>query len=631
MGMPCDGTRVTSTKRSFVVVCVISVFVLFIVLNWGKEIVYWSNGPYTVRPVLENTKPHPSDSSVGANGVGDDLLSDREWSEEERGEGHELRANVSTNNRFMDVNQFGGDYHKSVVPTGVAAVTDVEHTKERPEQSPNVLNDGLLMFVEPAVAMEVSSTKHNTSEMGQDHALHGAIINAILQSNNSVESTSLHVVEPTEEAELRDAEYNKEEMGPNPAHRNASVTSSGAYLGVVSITEQLSANTKNFIQLAYMSKLWNLSIIYPVVTERSQISSIPHSYSRHTLPLGSIFNLTNVSKRLQKCLEMPRGFYFHSLNEALIYSSRDVLVLRFMVSGMSVGIKECSQQSKNTINDVMKTLNYHVEKVSEEARAVHGDGYRFHMWKVICVRASPSIAVSVSKLSSYLKNLVARKRKEYNTGVMVVVPQWRKFKPIRSGYYYYDPHLVYNYTACGIESFPHSDLVVKAAREFYKSLSLLQPCIAVYVRTERLIQTDNKQRGHINRCLQKFRLVLERVKVMFQVSHKNIVLVSDVGPHGSNTLRGSRKAYSIMSRFKSWNIYSAHYDPKSYKDFPQLNVFVASVEKEFLSLSDVLITIGWGGFQESVADHFKARHSADRLFVLCSDTGDHLPNITLNH
>ena len=50
-------------------------------------------------------------------------------------------------------------------------------------------------------------------------------------------------------------------------------------------------------------------------------------------------------------------------------------------------------------------------------------------------------------------------------------------------------------------------------------------------------------------------------------------------------------------------------------NFPQLNVFVASVEKEFLSLSNVLITIGWGGFQASVADHFKARHSAD--WLLC--------------
>ena len=211
---------------------------------------------------------------------------------------------------------------------------------------------------------------------------------------------------------------------------------------------------------------------------------------------------------------------------------------------------------------------------------------------------------------------------------MVVVPEWRKVKKIKSsGYYYYDPNLAYNVTPCDIGSFPHSDMVVKAAEKFFNSMNLSRPLLGVYVRTERMVQMEYAHGGFIDKCLKKFKIVLEQVKKMFNIS--DIALINDAGPHGSNSFSGyaRNKANDIVSKLKSWKMNSYHYDPKSFKDFPQFSVFVASVEKEFLSRSDVVITLGRGGFSHSVADHFRVRSSTDRLFTMCSEAPDHLPNI----
>ena len=172
-------------------------------------------------------------------------------------------------------------------------------------------------------------------------------------------------------------------------------------------------------------------------------------------------------------------------------------------------------------------------------------------------------------------------------------------------------------------------MVLKAAEKFFDSIHLSRPLLGVYIRTERVVEMEYAHTGFIDECLKKFQIVVEQVKKMFNIS--NIALVSDVGPHGSKSLKGRentlRKANDILSKFKSWHINSYHYDPKSFKDFPQLSAFVAFVEKEFLSQSDALIALGKGGFGRSVASHFRVRSSTDRLFTICSEAPDHLPNI----
>ena len=209
------------------------------------------------------------------------------------------------------------------------------------------------------------------------------------------------------------------------------------YLGVVSIGEQLSASTQNFIQLVYMSMLWNLSIIQPVVNELNHFSSIPPSSGKH-IPFGYLFNMTTVAKKVQNCFHKPGDFYFHRLDEALIHSSRDVLVLSFMVSHMTVELEECNDRSESTVKGIIVKLNSHVEKVKDQAREIHGDKYLFRPWKAVCVKVIPKVPFSVSKLNSFLKDLMQRKRNKTKTGVMVVIPYWRKVKNTKSHYYYYD-------------------------------------------------------------------------------------------------------------------------------------------------------------------------------------------------
>ena len=173
-------------------------------------------------------------------------------------------------------------------------------------------------------------------------------------------------------------------------HKAHSASFPDSYLGVVDIMEQLSANTENYVQLVYMSMLWNLSIIDPVINESSYLSSIPPSSGKH-IPFGYVFNMTAVTQRVKNCFHMPGDFYFHSLDEALVHSSRDVLVLRFMVSHMTVELEECNDRSESTVKGIIEKLNSHVEKVKDQAREVHGDNYLFRPWNALCVKAIPKV------------------------------------------------------------------------------------------------------------------------------------------------------------------------------------------------------------------------------------------------
>ena len=182
--------------------------------------------------------------------------------------------------------------------------------------------------------------------------------------------------------------------------------------------EQLSSNSQKFIQLCYFSVLWNFSIVEPwIIKDTLHLTSIPTKNIKSNLLFADLYNRTKLEERLSHCLDVPghTEFHFHSLSDALIRSSRDVLIVRFMMktwSSHGKAIEECSSISQNEIRNVLNRLNSGVEAVKEEAQKVHKEeSYKFRMWKTICITAKPYVPFSINNTTSYIKNLVAAKKK----------------------------------------------------------------------------------------------------------------------------------------------------------------------------------------------------------------------------
>ena len=420
-------------------------------------------------------------------------------------------------------------------------------------------------------------------------------------------------------------------------HRNTS----DMYLGFVTIDEQLSSNTEKFVQLSYFSALWNLSMIEPWIEGSSNhLSSVPPPASKQTLLFFDIYNKTRVERRLTQCFNeyLPpaqrKDFHFHSLNDALIHSSRDVLIVRFMKQKWSHAkeVGDCSNTSGATLlmQQVQKVLNSIVLKVKDEAQAARGVNFTFKAWRAVCITAIPRVPFSIQQATEFIQSQLEAKQRLTGTGATVVISLWMKVKNTSSRDYYYDPTFKFSPSYCGVETLPFSDLVLTAADRMQASLKLSQPYIGVYARTERMGWGERGRSGFIDRCLHKFLQVLIYVEKVFNISRSKIVLVHDAGPYGSNTFDPAlqqRSAY-ILHKFQALKLRTVHYDPKQYKDLPQDRAFAAAVEQEFLSRSHALVAMGGGGVMRHTVGHFMAKHSPNRTYLLCYDNGspDTLPN-----
>ena len=405
------------------------------------------------------------------------------------------------------------------------------------------------------------------------------------------------------------------------------------YLFFVSITEQLSQNTLKYIQLCYFGALWNLSVIEPSIYRSSEfLSSLPPVSEVNMLPFLDLYNVTAVEERLTKCFKpnLPKvrqkEFKFHKMDEALIHSPREILIVRFMEKRWSEKVRwscgECDGISSGVKKTVLHALNTRVHKVKETAMEVHGEEYAFQVWRTLCIDAIKGVPFSFLNASNCIQKHLDEKRKRGNPGVSVVVDRWKKVVTTYSDWYYYCPQFTFNRSYCQNDALPYTPLVLSTAKKMQQNYNLLE-CryIGVYVRTERIAKQEHKDPGMLKRCFDQLMTKLNTSRVLYDIPLSNVVLVHDAGKYGSHSFgyyNAMPRAKTLLEMFKSHKIRTVYYDPKGRKEVPQHRAFVASVEQEFLSHSYVLMTMGSGGFLNNVKKRFLASHNKDRLYVICN-------------
>ena len=397
-----------------------------------------------------------------------------------------------------------------------------------------------------------------------------------------------------------------------------------SYLCFIEINEQLTSNTEKYTQLSYFSALWNLRIVEPwIASGTCQLSSIRPA-DKNDMLFFDVYNKTEVESRLTQCFKkfspanILRDIHFYSANDALVHSSRDVLIIRFMTSQWSTkDAGECGAISGGTVRQVLGALNSRVQNV-KEAQKVHGQNFNFRVWRTVCITSIPRVRFSVKDANTFIQSELAVKRRETNTGATVVISKWMKVKNITSEVYYYDPNFNLDFNSC--EHLPYSDLVLNAVQLMLNGLQIQYPFLGVYVRTERLAIKARKQ-GYSKNCLNEFHETFEMIKKKYGIQQSHVFLVHDAGKYGSATLSGGLLQISktILAKLMSWKLQTVHYDPEKYRDLPQHRAFVASVEQTFLSHSHVLLTMGGGGFMSRLVRRFSEVATSDRAYQICKE------------
>ena len=339
---------------------------------------------------------------------------------------------------------------------------------------------------------------------------------------------------------------------------------------------------------------------------------------------------------LQTCFSSD-DVKLQSFPQFLIDAARDYVIVNFVTHhnprqpmDMTKSISECNYRD---MNKTQNRLNYHLHKVRHEAMSRHGTKYKFVGVHSLCVKAVPKTPFLMLQVVEYIKQW----RKTTGDSVLhfphftIVIPEWRKVLSIAdSTFYYYDPSYTSSNSTvpCHLEAIPSSSYVTRTTNNVLKKLSLPRPIIAVHVRTERVASLELERNiiGFIDHCLKQFPSVLETVIRIHNVSLEHIIFIHDGGKYGSKSMSQSLQKASkyILSNIKSLGIRNVQYTPEKIGNDATVDRSLAQfVDRELLVSADVLIMVGFGGYQKSVVEQFKNRKKKKlgrkgELYRVCS-------------
>ena len=355
-----------------------------------------------------------------------------------------------------------------------------------------------------------------------------------------------------------------------------------------------------------------------------------------SLPLLSKYlNRHYLINNLQACFYSD-DVKLQSFPQFLIDAARDFVIVNFVTHhnprqpmDMTKNISECDYRD---MNKTQSLLNYHLHKVRHEAMSRHGTKYKFVGVHSLCVKALPQTPFSMLQVVEYIKQW----RKTTGDSVLhfphftIVIPEWRAIHLNANNHCYYDPSYTNKILTgqCHLKVVPSSSYITRTTNNVFKKISLCRPIIAVHVRTEKVasVELEGKNVGFIDHCLKQFSSALEAVIRIHNVSREHVIFIHDGGKYGSSSMWKSRRNASnyIVANISSLGIRNVQYSPEKRGNNTTVDRALAqSVDRELLVSADVLITVGFGGFQLSSIEQFKNRKKRElgrkgELYRVCS-------------
>ena len=415
-----------------------------------------------------------------------------------------------------------------------------------------------------------------------------------------------------------------------------SQVSTSGYMMVVFYAEQLESAMWDMYQLLHLATRWNMKLVEPFLL--GSYFGIPELKATDTLlRFRDIYNMTVMNEQLRECTHAT--YPPIALNkEFAAQSFAGVWLLDFMRAGVPV----CSAISQGREDDrlVENRINALSTKVS------NGTVYQtIHISKHICIDARK--AINFEKLPYSLGITVPNpdmgtndKKRSSHTGateqVAVLFRRWTGIRNQPDKFFYHDPD--FHTPECPhIHTLEHSGTVKAAAQMLFAHLRLTRPLLGIHIRLERFMKLDVEKPGTTEECLRKLMNTVKALKVKYSLRDGQVLALRDYGVLGSQSCkrRNCNKIAThlqIDAQLTALGVRLADYNP-AVLQIPNHSGLASTVEKELISTSDYLLTVGWGSFQRSIRDRILKSHpggGVERVYSLCSGDGDTLPNLIID-
>lgn len=386
----------------------------------------------------------------------------------------------------------------------------------------------------------------------------------------------------------------------------------GGYLLALSFNEQLESGMFDLHQLADLSTSWKLKVVEPYI-QKTQFKFPTLPYNGHLLKLGEVYNLQDLNRNLKHSLNISHDVVV-PLSTVAMQANRGFQVVILQLVPYTLSRERCEH------SNIKKYFN----KLSSHLRCRRC----MHKVSVACVNTREQNDFRNLFNTHPVLKQVAKQARSSGIKILVAIPGWNGIRPYKDRFYYWDPafkahrYLYPHATA-------HSKEVKGAAQDFLRTLNLKRPTLGIHIRLERLLKAKPFNKTVVKDCL----LVrLRNLVRSLQGNHsiQSAILFRDYGNYGSQTCSNIHcsqfaKEVGVDREMGAIGVHVLEYRPKSANVRKEYG-FSANVEQEILSLTDYLVTVGYGSFQKGVASRFK-RHQASmkgppqkqrRMFQICS-------------
>ena len=416
------------------------------------------------------------------------------------------------------------------------------------------------------------------------------------------------------------------------------------YLFALSFGEQLESGMHDLQQLADLAESWRLRVVEPYMhNTRFQFPVMAAEAGdgrgqRRLLRLGEVYDLQDLNANLRKSLNV----------------SHDMIV--------PLGQVPLPPQAGHYNVIVLQLLSYWLSRkrcVSSRSVGTHLQRLAAHLGCPDCLSPASGMRLAVACVntrdrqdfrtllqtdpvtSPLLQEALALAHAPPNTThtthsdphprkkVLVLIPTWNGIRPYRDKFFYWDPDFAGGRKYTHVHSTAHTQLVSKAAQKLLKSLHLQRPIVGVHIRLERLLRVKPFRRSAVVDCvLTKLPHLMRELQANGSV--RGVVLFRDYGRYGSNTCPkvGCKEFAQELELDKQMRAQLGaavvDYTPSSRR-LRKEHGFSANVEQEVLSMTDYLVTVGYGSFQQGIVSRFRqhkddkkeAWHEKDRIFHIC--------------
>ena len=396
------------------------------------------------------------------------------------------------------------------------------------------------------------------------------------------------------------------------------------YLLSANIAQQSTGALSGYGDIAALAGYLDLSTVEPYVVDNYFRGVPKQGEEGRAMPLSTFYDFENLEYKIKSCFNKKKDILEMSTFEQFLTKTSSAVIYAHVLHSLG-NFKSKFSDGKQKIVEIdindgsakndLKRLNDWAAYISKEHNVC---SVTFKIKQVFVIDARPQVPLKLTTIQGVLGSAI-RKLFSMNGSVTVMFNFFRAIHDKPNGYFYYVPHF---YKPCDyLNNTGHSQTVIKASQAFSRHLkdSETAPRIGVHIRAERLFL---KLKGNFVKCLKKLddtiKIVLKNFKTTPQVR-----VIHDLGKYGTTGCKDNycTKTYKLkfLSELKRLNLEAVYYEPDDNPSFPRTSMFAAFVEREYLSTSDVLVTVGFGGFQMILVEQFLHRSikNKEHLHRIC--------------